>query len=42
MPPSKEKQFRDGIKRKLAKYKADKPCVKPPKRMKTVLVQTGT
>ena len=31
MPPSKEKQFREEIKRKLAKYKADKPCVKPPK-----------
>ena len=31
MPPSKEKQFREEIKRKLAKYKADKPCIKPPK-----------
>jgi hypothetical protein len=34
IPPSKEKQFRDEIKRKLAKYKADKPCVKPPKTVK--------
>jgi hypothetical protein len=31
MPPSKQKQFKDEIKRKMAKYKADKPCVKPPK-----------
>jgi multimeric flavodoxin WrbA len=31
MPPSKQKQFRDEIKRKMAKYQADKPCIKPPK-----------
>jgi hypothetical protein len=31
MPPSKDKEFRAEIKRKMAKYKADKPCVKPPK-----------
>jgi hypothetical protein len=32
MPPSKSAQFRAEIKRKMAKYKADKPCVKPPKK----------
>jgi len=31
IPPSKEKELRAEIKKKLAKYKADKPCVKPPK-----------
>ena len=31
MPPSKDKEYRAEIKRKMAKYKADKPCVKPPK-----------
>ena len=35
MPPSKQKQLKDEIKRKMAKYKADKPCVKPPKKVKT-------
>ena len=34
MPPSKQKQFNDEIKRKMAKYKADKPHVKPPKTVK--------
>ena len=31
IPSSKQKQFKDEIKRKMVKYKADKPCVKPPK-----------
>ena len=35
IPPSKQKQLKDEIKRKMAKYKADKPCVKPPKKVKT-------
>ena len=38
MPPSKQKQFREEIKRKMVKYKADKPCVKPQKTVK----KTGT
>jgi hypothetical protein len=31
MPPSKAKELRAEIKQKMAKYKADKPCIKPPK-----------
>jgi multimeric flavodoxin WrbA len=31
MPPSKQTQFMNEIKRKMAKYKADKPCIKPKK-----------
>ncbi|MFY9812879.1 MAG: flavodoxin family protein [Dehalococcoidales bacterium] len=31
MPPAKQKEYSDEIKKKLAKYKADKPCVKPPR-----------
>jgi hypothetical protein len=31
MPPSKQKQYMDEIKRKMAKYKADKPSIKPKK-----------
>jgi hypothetical protein len=32
MPPSKAAEFKAEIKRKMAKYKADKPCIKPPKK----------
>jgi multimeric flavodoxin WrbA len=32
MPPSKDKMLRAEIKQKMEKYKADKPCVKPPKK----------
>ena len=31
MPPSKAAQFKTEIKKKMAKYKADKPCIKPPR-----------
>ncbi|MGP8080560.1 MAG: flavodoxin family protein [Dehalococcoidales bacterium] len=31
MPPSKQKQYLDEIKRKMGKYKADKPSLKPKK-----------
>jgi len=31
MPPAKQKQYSEEIKKKLGKYKADKPCVKPPR-----------
>jgi len=31
MPPSKAVQFKAEIKNKMAKYKADKPCIKPPR-----------
>ena len=31
MPPAKQAQFMNEINRKMAKYKADKPCIKPKK-----------
>jgi multimeric flavodoxin WrbA len=35
MPPAKQTQFTDEIKKKLSRYKADKPDVKPPRVKKT-------